>query len=85
MRRPGGYGLVIGPDGNTEVDTFTCVHDQRVVRVPPGASPVDCGGWCGRCGAPICLECAKLGTCTPFEEKLERYEARQRSLQSMGL
>lgn len=34
---------------------------------------------------PVCPECHAIGTCTPFERKLEAREARHRLLVSLGL
>lgn len=91
MYRPGGTILVVDPDpprgtpGVREVDTFTCAHCQRLVEVPVRASPADCGGWCGRCAKPVCGPCADTGVCDPWERQLERLEARDRFLRSIGL
>jgi hypothetical protein len=89
MLRPGGYILVTDPDkpasGFTEADTFTCCHCQRIVVVPPRASASDSGGWCGRCAKPVCGPCADKGSCTPWEARMERMEARERFLRSAGL
>lgn len=74
MRRPGGYGIVTGPEGITdEHDTYTCCHCNRVVVVRPGSGKER--GFCFLCHAPHCGRggCWK---CVPFERKLEAYERR---------
>ncbi len=83
--RTQGAILICDPDsGNSQIRTFTCIHCNRVVQVAHGASPDKCGGFCFRCDAPTCLPCAKQGTCTPFEKKIDQMEAKARSLESMG-
>ena len=86
MRRPGGYAYSFSPDGaHQEVDTFTCFHCNRVVHVKPKCSPDELGGMCRLCMKMICPACVDLGSCDPFEKKLERIEARDRSLRSYGI
>lgn len=89
MLRPQGYGIITDPDARggvaIEFDTFTCKHCQRVTIVRPGESATNCGGWCGSCAAPICGVCADLGVCTPWEKQMEKMEARDRLLRSVGL
>lgn len=85
MLRPQGYVTIVDPDSPLfECDTFTCAHCQRIVKVPPRAAASDCGGWCGRCAKPVCGPCADKG-CTPWEKQMERMEARDRLLRSVGL
>ena len=85
MRNPGGYVLVVDPEApDYEADTFTCSHCQRVVVVPVRASASDAGGWCSCCTKPICGPCADTGVCTPWEKMLEKMEARDRFLRSIG-
>jgi hypothetical protein len=75
QHRTQGAILVSDPDlGNTETRTFTCIHCNAVVPVPFGSETI----LCRMCFAPICLACAKLNTCTPFEKKLDQMEARDR-------
>lgn len=86
MRRSGGYAVWSYDDGRVvETDSFTCGHDQRVVFVPAGADPASLGGFCKQCMRLICPRCVAAGTCTPFEQALDRMEARGRFLQSAGL
>ena len=73
-----GYCRVSGPDGVEEFETFTCAHDQRIVRVSKRADPASCGGVCKMCMGLICSKCAASGKCDPFEKKLEREEAADR-------
>ena len=86
MRNPGGYALVVGPEGVTyEADTFTCHHCQLVVYVQPHSPASDAGGWCGVCAKLICGPCADKGVCIPWEKQMEKMEARDRFLRSAGL
>jgi hypothetical protein len=80
-----GYFRKTGPNGVEEGETFTCAHDQRLVRVPPRADPAAMGGVCKVCMGLICPRCVASGKCDPFEKKLEREEARGRLLRSAGL
>ena len=70
------------------LSTFTCCHCNTVTVIEARAKPDDCGGFCLGCMKPTCRACADKG-CTPFEKRLERYEAksaaRARLLASMGL
>jgi len=85
MRKPGGYGVVMGPLGvEQETDTFTCRHCNSVHRVKPFCDPADLGGQCRLCDAPICPKCVGKN-CTPFEKRLEIVEARDRALRSYGV
>lgn len=85
MRNAGGYGVLSRDDGRVvEIDTFTCKHCQRIVRVPVKASPSDCGGWCALCCAPVCKACAGAD-CVPFEKQLEASERRGQLFRSLGL
>lgn len=79
MLRPGGYGQLIDPvNGVSEHDTFTCCHCNKVVMVKPKASMEEFGGFCTLCFKPTCPRCEAVGTCTPFEKKLEEAEAKAR-------
>ena len=64
--------------------TFTCAHCNRIVVVPLRAKPDECGGFCMLEFKPICPKCQKIGTCTPFEKKLEAMEARGKLLAAIG-
>lgn len=67
-----------------EQETFTCGHNQEVVKVPHGAKLEDLGVFCHRCFRPVCIACARVMAmtlrCRPFEVLLERAEARARLL-----
>jgi hypothetical protein len=77
MRNPGGYGVYIGADtGKREVDTFTCVHCNRIIQVKPMAPPEEFGGLCKVCMGLQCPTCVGKG-CSPFEKKVEAYEKAQ--------
>lgn len=68
-----------------ECDTFTCGHCNRVVQVRSRAIPAELGGRCGNCDTLICPACQRLGRCTPFEEVIAKYEARQRLRAQLGV
>jgi hypothetical protein len=79
MRRPGGYLHITEPGKpDVERDTFTCGHCNAIVTVEPACDPSEAGGFCRMCMGHICGPCADLGSCEPFEKKLERMEARDR-------
>jgi len=87
MRKPHGYALWVdpwAPGGQIERDTITCAHDNRVVIVTPGADPSLLGGFCRLCYRHICGPCADLGTCMPFERKLELVERAARFHEAVG-
>lgn len=99
MLKPHGYVVIADPDRPQliERDTVTCRHCQRVVLVKPGSAATvyleqqPSGQWletpgacCRSCMAPICRHCEALGRCTPFERRLEAYEARMRLWASVG-
>lgn len=83
-RRAGGYAVIFGPrgiagpTGTLETDTITCCHCNAVVHLW-GRPADECGGFCGRCMKATCQACADKG-CRPFEQALERMEARGRLL-----
>lgn len=83
--RDGGYAVIFSPDGiHQECSTFTCAHCNSVVHVKPKCNPDDLGGNCRLCMKMVCPKCVDLG-CTPFEKRLERWEARDRALRSYGV
>lgn len=95
MRRPGGYGQIIGDvptavDGfgrsiQSECDTFSCAHCNRVVFVNARERPEDIGGFCKCCAGLICGPCVDIGTCTPLEKRLQEMERRADTLRSYGM
>jgi len=85
MRNPGGYATLSEPDGVKESDTFTCNHCQYIVHVKPLIAPEEFGGLCKFCMKLICPKCVGKGSCTPWEKKMEKWEARDRFLRSAGL
>lgn len=86
MNRPGGYALICDPYAPTvEMDTFTCHHCNSIVHILPKASPDSLGGFCRMCAKMICAPCVDLGSCTPFEKKLESMERHYATLRSYGL
>jgi DNA-directed RNA polymerase subunit RPC12/RpoP len=66
-----------------EADAYTCAHCNRIVVVEPKATLAGCR----MCGPRklICPRCDAVGSCTPFERRMERAEARDRTRRSMGL
>lgn len=83
MYKPGGHVFSVDYDGREEaVDTVTCAHCCRIVKVRSKLD--DVGGFCRMCMKPVCAECVDKGTCTPFEKKLEAAEAAYHALRSYG-
>ena len=98
MRNEGGYSQVFFPDGRMrttadlngtkveingamfEASTFTCIHCNTVIHVPPKAD-VNFVGMCRSCMKPICQKCSGK-PCTPWEEQMQRAEARDQALRS---
>lgn len=82
--RARGHLSIAGPTDTVEFETFTCAHCSRIIKIPHRAAPDEVGGRCGNCDAMVCPGCVRIGRCTPFEKKLEEYEARQRFLVNVG-
>ena len=79
MFRPGGYAFSFDVDGiRQEADSFTCAHCNRIVVVKPKCDLTDLGGFCRLCIKMICPACVDIGSCDPFEKKLERQEKEYR-------
>lgn len=80
-----GYAVWTSLDGPAvkECDTFTCCHCNRIVMVKMRAAAEDLGGFCRMCMKMCCPSCADKG-CTPFEKRMEKYEARQRLLAAVN-
>lgn len=81
-----GYATIVAPDRPVvEFDTQTCAHCNHVyvVRSSDPTQVVDIGGGCRVCQHAICGQCADRGGCTPFERKLDEYEARQRLFRAL--
>lgn len=97
MRRAGGYLSICAPDKRsqrvtlngtvidteTEADTFSCGHCNRVVVVKPFCDPSDVGGLCKQCMTLVCPKCYDVGSCTPIEKRIEQMEDRGRFLRQM--
>ena len=78
MLQPGGYAVVVDPEGPTiERDTFTCVHCGGIVIVKPAQSLSDFD-WCRRCLKPVCGKPACVARCLPWERQMEIMEGRAR-------
>jgi hypothetical protein len=85
VRRPGGYLVVtdrISGLVTREADTITCAHCNTVIAVPPGSNMSN-AGYCLRCSKATCAREA-CQRCTPFEQKLEQAEARERFHRRLG-
>lgn len=100
MRKPQGYGIWVGDGPAQEADSITCGHCNRVVFVKPGTGATvylvfgvdprlppheEAGAFCRVCMRAVCLACHAIGTCTPFERRLEVAEARDRFARQAGL
>ena len=99
MRNPHGYTTITGDlarkdptlveqgvrHTEAEIDTYLCEHCNRVVHVPARADPSTMGGFCRQCMGLICPKCVDKRTCTPWEKKMEKAEARQRLLDAMRM
>lgn len=84
MRRPQGYAVTTEADGKVlEEDTFTCGHCNTIVFVQPRQNPSEMGGFCRMCMGHTCATCAGIGTCEPFEKKMEAMERRDRLRRSI--
>lgn len=84
-RREGGVIEWTHIHGRTHTrPTMTCAHCNRVTIIEVKARPDDCGGFCMCCMKPICKDCAGK-PCTPFEKRLEEYEARMRLRRQMEI
>jgi len=88
MRQAQGYSIVTGPGpGAGECDTFTCAHCNSVRFVQPMTPADQMPDICHLCGDKtrpsfICERCRGKG-CDPFEEKLKRWETRDRFRREM--
>ena len=77
MRRQG-YATIADPDGRlVEADSMTCGHCQRIVLLHDrkGSARPSVAVRCTQCDRGICVPCAEVARCDPFEEKLLRMEA----------
>jgi hypothetical protein len=85
QRSASGRGAESGPDGTEYEDFFVCFHCQYTTFVQPKEDPANLGGLCKICMKLICAKCVAKNTCTPWEKRMEKMEARQRFLNSAGL
>ena len=94
MKTSKGFGQVIDPDSaKVELDTRGSGPCYAQIRGNTGAARKTdvfrdprtgqlhevMGAACRVCMRAVCLPCEVVGTCTPFERRLERLEARDRS------
>lgn len=73
-----GYAVTVDPDGKneqTEEDTFSCGHCNRIVHCKPFKDGSALGARCTCCDKLICLPCVGKG-CMPLEKALDLYEKR---------
>lgn len=88
-KRASGCAEILDPDGPRWVhDTVTCGHCQAVIFTVPGTLSmqyliydpimriwsIESGAFCRSCMSPVCLPCHAIGTCTPWEQTMERME-----------
>ena len=79
MRNPQGYLYSFDLGGiRQEADSFTCSHCGKIVIVRPKCDPADLGGFCRLCTKMVCPACVNIGSCDPFEKKLQRQEEEYR-------
>lgn len=85
--KAGGWLVTTDKESGREIvnETFTCRHCQKIVVVPPKASPTDLGGLCRMCDKMICPACVSNGTCSPFEENMRRQAASYHARRSYGI
>ena len=69
----------------TERDTLTCGHCQRIIVVPPGTGVSTPVPFCRSCMSYICTGCNTIASCTPWEKRLEAMESRARLLRDIGV
>jgi hypothetical protein len=78
-------------DGRTRYgETYTCAHCNSVVEYRDNMGQNDKLVFCPMEHTPICPKCAAragktASGCEVFEKKMEKIEARDRMLRSMGL
>ena len=88
-----GVASVTMPFGDQSfIKTATCGHCQKIMVVEPDAAPSAMivtqrqpPAVCHRCWTLVCPQCHAKGTCTPWEAQMEKIEARDRFLRSVGL
>lgn len=74
MLRPQGYAILIDPEvGNTEWDTSVCAHCQKVTHLKALVRPDEQGGFCRKCMALVCSDCAGK-PCNPIMKQVEEWE-----------
>jgi hypothetical protein len=66
-------------------ETYTCCHCNNVHEYVDNVGKKVVVNGCGMCQKPVCPACHKVGTCTPFEKKLDRIEARDKLFREAGI
>jgi len=84
-----GYAQIFYPIVK-EFDTFTCSHCNSIAKMKPFHRPEDTHGFCDKCCKLICPRCLNKAKkngekCDPWEEKMQRAEARYKFLVDAGL
>lgn len=65
-----GYAIFAGPNGQVEIETFTCAHCGALKGIEGRVESKTCFP----CFKTICADCAKTGKCDPTERRVERLE-----------
>lgn len=84
MARPGGVLEIRGPYETLEYHTSTCAHCGHVTVFVNPKQMQQVVDFCRGCSKLICLNCAGK-PCRPWEQEMERQEARYLMLKDMGL
>ena len=88
MAQSRGYGLLVSPEGQKEIDWLKCNHCQKLIQIAPFQPLEEVGGHCRVCNAFLCPNCetlrAKGEACKTWEKKFDEIEARERARQSYG-
>jgi hypothetical protein len=86
MLRPDGVFICTDASGReTHVDVYRCGHCGLPKAVRTKSRDDDIGGFCRVCTTNVCPACMVSGRCDPFEQRIERQEARGRAMRSYGL
>jgi hypothetical protein len=75
-----GWMIDSGPYGDTITETFTCCHCNSIHEMQRGGTVA----MCHSCWKRVCARCHAVGTCRPFERKLDEFERRIRAAESRG-
>jgi cytidine deaminase len=88
-RRSRGYARIFDParPRAVEMDTTTCAHCNGIVHMHDANGKALSGVLvhCHQCDSNICVPCAECARCSPFEKKLEQFEASARLRAQIGV